>query len=439
MKSTHRANAVVAFHDTRVILCVAFAIYTLWFIGYAPWHNEKVRLVGEGDPASYHLVAKVMMGSPSIQDEFPDSDVGLEIANRPIGYPLLLATLYTLFGEHPAVMIVLQMGLSLLGCGLVIAAARRIFGGNHTAGAIGGWLYALNPLLPEFACYILAEIPFVVLTVLLIYLLSHLHNGASSQKALWIGLAVGATVGMATLMRASMLYFGILLGVLSILNAAKLLRERVRLALMYLLGVALFILPWAIYNRLHYNTWRLTLSGEIHLLHMVVAVSGGELTRPALLNEVAQLMRQDGRDYQTDYFGRGEYYRKVIRKYSAEYFPRVIQRFFEGMWNFWWGRGAILTTPEWFRNSLLSKLWLRYHMVYLLFLCLGLLGWKSFGAQRIWLYYFLAAALYFTLTAGWGGYWRYRLQVFAFSIPVVVAGAIWFGQIVQCAIQSRNR
>lgn len=209
---TQRGALASILTDTRTILCVALIIYLFWFISSAAWEDQKIRLVGNADPASYHVVSKIMLGASltQIQKEYSVADIGLEIANRPIGYPLLLAVLYTIFGENPVAMVVLQMVLNLVGCWLVITAVR-VINQSYIAGAIGGWAYALNPLLADYACHILTEVPFVALTAVLLYLLSGLHYGKPSQGLLTVFL-IGIVVGAATLIRASMLYFALILG-----------------------------------------------------------------------------------------------------------------------------------------------------------------------------------------------------------------------------------
>lgn len=111
------------------------------------------------------------------------------------------------------------------------------------------------------------------------------------------------------------------------------------------------ILPWAVYNKLNYDSWRLTLSGEIHLLHMIVKVSSGELSRQDLLNEASQLMAKDGLDYDRDFFARGKYYREVIAKYVSIYRQESIKQVITGLTDFWWRAGSIDASADWFRQS----------------------------------------------------------------------------------------
>lgn len=139
-------------------------------------------------------------------------------------------------------MVILQIGLSLVGCWWAIVAVRIIFNGNPVAGAIGGWTYALNPLLPDFACQILAETLFVVLTILILYLMAKLHTSQTDSRMrimFWIGI----TVGTATLMRASMLYLTVLLSALIVIHSARAMKERLYNAIAFGAGVVVMILP----------------------------------------------------------------------------------------------------------------------------------------------------------------------------------------------------
>lgn len=61
-----------------------------------------------------------------------------------------------------------------------------------------------------------------------------------------------------------------------------------------------------------------------------------------------------------------------------------------------------------------------YYFAYLVALVAGLgLTWR---AQRWWAVLFLLTAFYFTLGAGCSGNARFRLQTFAFSLPVIALG-----------------
>ncbi|MDW8106402.1 MAG: hypothetical protein RMK45_02870 [Armatimonadota bacterium] len=166
---------------------------------------------------------------------------------------------------------------------------------------------------------------------------------------------------------------------------------------------------------------------------MVKQISPEGTNRKALLDEAAQMMARDGLDYQRDIFARGKYYRKAVIKYVSMYPQRAFQLVLAGLRDFWLRAGIIATASEGFRQSVWSKVWRwGYHAIYVLTLVIGLWGASRLGVPRLWIYYFVASALYFMLTAGWAGSYRYRLQVFAFSLPIVVSGATllirWWSQ-----------
>lgn len=437
MNASNRQKLWDLLRTPRLVLLVCLTIHLLWFIGYRPWQDELRRLLYDppnSDTRSYHRVAITLMrywDQPgTLLETLPDQPaVAHALTNRPLGYPLLMVLIYNIFGIRPMFVLMVQVVLSVAGCWLLMRAVEILFGAQRAVFA--GWFYALNPLLPEHSCQMLSEIPFLFLITLNLWLVARFYRQIREAGScyLWVFL-LGVGMGLAGSVRASMLYLAIL-PLLYWLFARRAWRERVLQACLYGLGIALIIGPWLIYNRVHYHTWRLTLSGEIHLFHMVAYIEGGGIkpsqARRPLFERIFERMRQDGLDPYRDLFERGRYYRAMVWEYVQRNPARVLQQVARGVYGFWFNAGFPYTAPS-VPEKVLSVWFKGYHIIYLLLLSVGFIWMARQHESRWYLGIFVITALYFTLTAGWAGHARYRLQVFPLSLPVVASGMALLGQ-----------
>ena len=414
------------------ILSVALALRLLWWFLYAPWENEFHRLIAHApnpDSGSYHKVALALLhhwnrpGRALV--EMPDAAASISI--RPPGYPLLIAMVYAIAGVRPAWVLLAQVFISVAGGYFLMQALRNIQGA--AGAAIGGWLYALNPTLIDYTCLILTETQFVLGTTLVIYALS-VWRTASRPAPLPMGFWIGVAIAFTALTRPSPIP---LIPVLALLGAwARPLewRQRGLFWAGYLLGILVLFVPWSVYNRVHYGSWRLTIGGEQYLLDQVGLVVG-RMERPlhemrAVLTEQALAqMQRDGLDPVRQVFERGRYYRAVALRHLQEDPANFVRYWLRGMVLFWRSAGG---ANSWGADRAWVKGWFQlYHVVYLLLVGVGL--WAAFrtAALRWWAWLFVLTALYFTMSAFCSGNPRFRLQTFAFSMPVAVSGGLLVG------------
>ncbi len=437
MKASNSQKLLDSLCTPRLVLLVCLILHLFWFVGYRPWQDELRRLLFDppnSDTRSYHRVAMTLMrywDQPgALLETLPQQpEVAHALTNRPLGYPLLMVLIYNLFGIRPMFILMVQVLLSVVGCWLLMHAVEILFGAQRAIFA--GWLYALNPLLPEYCCQVLSEIPFVFLMTLNLWLLARFYRQVREAGScyLWLFL-LGVGMGLAGSVRASMLYLAIL-PLIYLLFARRAWRERVLQTCLYGLGIALIIGPWLIYNRIHYHSWKLTLSGEIHLFHMVAYIGSGGMSpsraRQPLFERVFERMRQDGLDPYRNLFERGRYYRAMAWEYVQRNPSRVLRQVARGVYGFWFSAGSPRTAPS-VPDKVLSVWFKGYHLVYLLLLGIGFVWMVRRWEQGWYLGLFVIAALYFTLTAGWAGNARYRLQVFSLSLPVAASGMALMGQ-----------
>lgn len=423
-----------------VILGVGLLLRLVFTLSWAPWHDDLNRLVlnaPNADSGSYHTAALVLMrywNRPGVVLEEQPEAVHA-ILNRPPGYPLLMVGVYTLFGMRPVWIVWLQVLLDVIACGLAIRALTLIW--NAQTGALGGWLYALNPLLINATGNVLSESVFIFLLTLSLFFLARLRSSPTVGSAFALGLiiGVGATV------RASLLYFAPVL-MLAFLTQRLAWRQRLSLSGWYLAGISCLIAPWVAYNWTHYGSTKLTLAGEYHLLHMAAYLKGGERFAPSamrgeLIEEALTRMRRDGLDPNRQIFERGRYYRDVALEFLRQDARASVNLWVRGMAGFWRSAGGVDVPSETLRESRVLKIYYQvYHLFYLLLVAVGLWRIGSDSTRCFWALLFAAVAIYFTFTAGWAGQPRYRLQVFPYSLPVAACIVVprRYGAIAQTGI-----
>lgn len=180
------------------LVCGVFAAFALrgallWHGQHRYWSTYEIRY----DEVARNIVAGRGFAETGVMD-LDISELtgqGPFLAPRPPLYPLFLAGIYSAFGRHPFVVGGLQSVLSVATGVLCYVAARRLFG--PTAGSIAAFLSLFYPYHVYHDLWLgdAALSGFVLLTWLLL-----VWRLARSDRLAW-GLAVGAVVGLAVLLR----------------------------------------------------------------------------------------------------------------------------------------------------------------------------------------------------------------------------------------------
>jgi len=176
-------------------------------------------------------------------------------AYRPPLYPIILAPLLILEGEHSFVAVgLLHLALGAGTVALTAAAANR-FGYSRPRAAAAAWIVALDPVLAWQCRFIMTE----TLTAFLI---------AAALYALalprWRGCVLGGVIlGLANLSRPSILPGAFLVILALLLVRPEPLRQRAQHAMMTALAVLLVLTPWAVRNALVFGelVWTTTHGG----------------------------------------------------------------------------------------------------------------------------------------------------------------------------------
>ncbi|MGQ9656760.1 MAG: ArnT family glycosyltransferase [Fimbriimonadales bacterium] len=413
-----------------LIIGVAFGLRLAWMLAYAPWHDAHTRLIAQPpnpDTGSYQAFALALLhywNKPG-QAILENPDALEAVTIRAPSYPFIMAVLYKLLGMSPFWIVLVQVFVSVGNCALVMAVLRRV--SSSLGAAAGGWFFALNPVVIDYTQMVLTETFFVFGTTLMLYSFARFRTHPN-PNALRAGIGSGLALAFTALMRPGAMFLIPVMAVFGIFARVLPMKSYGLWLAGYLVGTFVLLLPWAVYNRVHYNTWRLTIGGELYLLDMAGVVVG-KLQRPThemravLLEEVFARMRADGLDPNRQIFERGRYYRAVALHHIRQQPYEFASYWLRGMLMFWRSASGPSTGSEWIMSSRIVRLWFQgYHGVYLIVLIAGLwLTWRV-CEYRWWASVFLLTALYFTLSAGVAGNARFRLQTFAFSLPVIAIG-----------------
>jgi len=200
------------------------------------------------DARGYDLLARNLRAGHgfSLHDAPPYPRDGLR---TPL-YPVFVGAAYTLAGERPVAVAVLQAALDSLTALLVGALAGTLLG--RRAGTAATVLYALTPLQWRYAAALLTEIPLAFLVTLALWLLVRLNpsSGCSvrGRRIHRMALACGAVAGLAALCKPNLGGLALIMTLAAWWALRRERRRALRGAGAVLLGAALVVAPWLFRN-----------------------------------------------------------------------------------------------------------------------------------------------------------------------------------------------
>lgn|GEM_PF-6660108 len=140
-----------------------------------------------GDAASYHSIAQNLLQGNGFQN------TAGEVPVLPPLYPLFLSFLYLLFGQNFFMVQLIQILLNLAAVFMAYLIVKKYFLKNSFFSLLFLFLGVLYPFFIYWSRYLLTDINFVFLNILLIYLtvmLREEHKGKFILTGLVMGLAV---------------------------------------------------------------------------------------------------------------------------------------------------------------------------------------------------------------------------------------------------------
>jgi Dolichyl-phosphate-mannose-protein mannosyltransferase len=225
-------------HPGDALWLAVFALFLRGLLVF--WAKDRFPPADDG--AFYHVVAQRIAHGAGYTWLWPDGTVSYA-AHYPIGYPALLGAAYALFGARPVVAMIAN---ALLGAFAVFAAQRAVAcHGTRRQALIAGLLMALHPGLVFYTPALMTEGVTAELLVVAAWLT--LRVGSGSGVA-WRLSALGACLGVLTLIRPQLLVMAPVFGFFAIDSGQTRYSERaLRAFLVSWLALAV-CLPWTIRN-----------------------------------------------------------------------------------------------------------------------------------------------------------------------------------------------
>jgi 4-amino-4-deoxy-L-arabinose transferase-like glycosyltransferase len=175
-----------------------------------------------------------------------DDPTRTDLVQYPPAFPVLVALIYKITGEHSAYSVQLVLWFADLVFSLLLIPGIAFTVGGWRAAIASGFLVALSPLLAMYAAFPSADVPttwFVLAGNWLLLL-------AAQRKSVWLALAAGVALGIACWLRVNPLYLCVGWAVALLLVIKDAWSSRLKLAAAALAGTVIVIAPIVIRNYL---------------------------------------------------------------------------------------------------------------------------------------------------------------------------------------------
>ena len=205
-----------------------------------------------GDPLFFQQSAALIASGRGYVDQYLGKGPWVPTAEHPPAFSFLLAGLDRVHVSSPDAHRVALAIVSGLGVWAMCLLGRRLAGPG--VGLLAAGISALDPLWVQWSGFLMSEsLYLVIVPAMLLFALRCLDRPNP-----WDFLALGLLVGVAALTRSEAVDFVVLLGLVVVVLATRAWRERMVFAVVFLAGVALFLVPWVVRNDVQMGT--LTLS-----------------------------------------------------------------------------------------------------------------------------------------------------------------------------------
>ena len=249
----------------KQILKVILLVAVLVRLPAALYMGDQIAVLpGIHDQVSYDALARSLLAGRGYS--FPANWYPFTPANTPTAhwsfiYPLYLAGVYAVTGDHPLAARLVQgaVGGALISF-LVYLIGRRVV--NESAGLIGAGLAAVYGYFIYYSVALMTETFFIVLVLVSLYLCLELRERTTLPR--WLGL--GLALGLAALLRQTiLLVVPVLLGWL--LWEQRRARIRVWHFAIPVGVILLLIAPWTLRNYREYRQFLLLNSNAGYALY----------------------------------------------------------------------------------------------------------------------------------------------------------------------------
>jgi hypothetical protein len=222
---------------SAVIFVVAFGVRLL------SWHDTRTEVgkVQTVVAADYQHVAR-LLSEGGVRGFFSSSGplADPNMLGHPPGYPILIAVLWSIFGESNASIQLVQLACDALAAVLILLIAIELF--PFSVGVIAALLVAFAPQFSWNSVLLLPDTLAVFPLILAVYFLTR----AFKNPQLITVMVAGACIGVSCWLRANALFMGPFLAVSILLLFNK--KRRLQFAGAFLAAALLIIAPLTIRN-----------------------------------------------------------------------------------------------------------------------------------------------------------------------------------------------
>ena len=319
---------------------------------------------------------------------------------------LLVSAIYAT-GKHELVRARIAWSfLDMLNLYLVVVLALLI-SRNRLVALLAAAGYSLHPLFPMMASKVMSETPFTLLFLAsLVLLVSHWYT-----RSWWTLCLSAVTVGLSMLSRPTSALFPILVVLLIILGARREHRPWLARAAVYLLLIAVVLLPWVVRNQLVFKEFipLSTFGAAPFWCGAGAGPNGTQLIGP-WCDERTRQATTKMREMDADRFVRREAVR-IARSHPLHWLGLAVERFF----SLWF---------RMFKSGWTSPLGIMLAIANAVMLWLGWMGIRKTGQPMV-TRTFLAVFIYFSFLHMISyAELRYSMPAYAFILPFTAVGLV---------------
>lgn len=406
-----------------IVLLIALLLRVGALIAVRPWSDHYERLYLFADARVYHELA-VTFQKDGITDEFRK-----KVALFAPGYPILLGMIYKAFGTSLTLALIANVLISVLTCGVIMIVVRKAF--DERAALTAGLLFAFHPHSIRFTSILYTETLFMLIASIFMLSLTQISQ-PDKRQLFWLALT-SLIASLGTFVRISMLYFSILSVLIWLICNKTNWRSSAKFFSLFIIFYIISLSPWMAYNKVHYDTYRLSVSGEYNLLVIVVAGAKTEdidefhKVRKELLETAHERAVRGGAK---NAFEISKYYLEVSIEEILKDPYKFMFSLIKGIPHFWFRVSQAESTrlADLRKNDPKTVYYIYYSHIFQIFL---FLAWIALFIEKgripiSWKALSVAAVIYFAFTVGNAAYSRFFLQALPFIVPVAAVNIVGF-------------
>ncbi|MFM9903118.1 MAG: ArnT family glycosyltransferase [Pyrinomonadaceae bacterium] len=321
-------------NKTQTIWIILLIFAASFGIRFLAWENNRIAFAEPqwGLTAVYKMEAHWLVeGDFKLFLMGPDPPSDTTVIMHPPGYPIFIASVYSLFGDSDAATTVIQILLNSLSPVFIFLIALNLL--DPRTAVIGGILAALSP---QSACYAGVILPDGLSVVPILIALYAFIIGVKKER-LAMAAVCGVLIGISCWLRSNAL----LLPVFFVLFGIFLLPKEmvVRFSLLLIMAFVLTIAPLTVRNWLVFHAFIPVSSAAGH--NFIAGLADSDTDQRFGL----PILDVDAARMEAERFGRPDY---ANSQYAPDGIPRERDRIQRGL-------KIVTENPGWYIKSVLSR------------------------------------------------------------------------------------